>query len=136
MMALKLDMSKAYDRVEWDFLQLTIEKMGFPPRWVTLVMKCVRTVSFSILINGYPTTSFVPQRGLRQGDPLSPYLFIICGEVFSAMIARKVANSTIHGIRVTPRAPTISHLFFAADSIIFTKATVQEAQAISSILEF
>ena len=74
-MAMKLDMSKAYDRLEWVFLEKILLKMGFPCAWVALIMKCITTVSYSILVNGKPKGMIVLSRGLRQGDHLSPYLF-------------------------------------------------------------
>jgi hypothetical protein len=109
---IKLDMAKAYDRLEWDFIENTLTTMGFPVNLVQTIMRCVSTVSFSVLVNGKPSQNFKPHRGIRQGDPLSPYIFILYADVFSSMITKSQDLSYINGISIAQNAPKISHLFF------------------------
>lgn len=84
--ALTLDMSKAYDRIEWDFLAGMMLKLGFHSDWVVLVMRCVCSVTYTVGINEGVSDCFSPSRGLRQSDPLSPYLFLICVEGLSLLL--------------------------------------------------
>ena len=104
-MALKLDMSKAYDRVEWDYLRCLMEKMGFHQRWVSLMMECISSVSYSLLINGEPRGLVQPSRGLRQGDPLSPYLFLLCAEGLHSMIRQAEIQGELKGVSICRRGP-------------------------------
>ena len=96
---------------------------------------CVSTVSYSVLINGEPKGRIVPTRELKQGDPISPYLFLLCAEGLSAML-RKVENGGIlRGIVVCRQAPLVSHLHFADDCIVFGKASKEEGFRLLKILE-
>jgi hypothetical protein len=133
-MALKLDMSKAYDRVEWRYLKGVMEKMGFHKKWVTILMECVSTVSYSILVNGDPYGYIKPSRGLRQGNPLSPYLFLLCAEGFHSLIEKEKTAGTLQGVSISRGGPKISHLFFADDSLLFCKATTSDVTRIQDIL--
>jgi len=135
MMAVKLDMSKAYDRIEWPFVQGVLTAMGFPICMVSVIMRCISSVSYQILINGQPSKSFQPERGLRQGDPISPYLFILCANVLSGLIHKEVHNGRIHGLRVARKSPQISHLQFADDSLLFARANQNEANNILKVLD-
>lgn len=103
--AIKFDMSKAYDRVEWVFLRRVMQKMGFHERWIEHIMLCVTTVSYRIKVNENYMSKLIPQRGLRQGDPLSPYLFILCVEALSAMLQIAEEEGKIEGIKVCREAP-------------------------------
>ena len=131
LMAVKLDMSKAYDRVEWKYLEGVMKRMSFQEKWIQLSMMCVKTVSYLVLINGEPKGRIIPTRGLRQGDPISPYLFLLCMEGLSALLQKEVRMGRIMGVPVCKGAPKISHLFFADDSIIFCRATLEEANRVS-----
>ncbi|XP_008242862.1 PREDICTED: uncharacterized protein LOC103341160 [Prunus mume] len=132
---IKIDMNKAYDRVEWDFLEALLQKLGFHSGWIRLVMLCIRTVSFSVLVNGQPGSSFLPSRGLRQGDPLSPYLFLLVCEALSCNLTKLVQDGVINGIRVSRRAPILSHLFFADDSLFFIKAEEENCSRLKGLLD-
>ena len=125
-MALKLDMSKAYDRLEWIFLQWIMEKMGFHPRWVGWIMECIKSVTYSVLINGEPKGHIVPMRGIRQGNPLSPYLFLLCSEGLNGLIEQAVSDRHIEGFSLCKHDPKISHLFFTNDSLLFCRAWVDD----------
>ncbi|GMJ02407.1 hypothetical protein HRI_003909900 [Hibiscus trionum] len=109
--------------------------MGFASEWVSLVLRCITTVSYSVVINGSVGESFTPSRGLRQGNPLSPFLFVICSEGLSALLRQAASVDNIIGIRITRGAPLISHLFFADDSLIFCEASTRGATQINGILQ-
>ena len=118
-MAIKLDMSKAYDRVEWNYLQKLMEKMGFCSRWIGLMLECVHTVSYSILVNGDPKGLINPTRGIRQGDPLFPFLFLLCTEGLHGLIKKVARAKEINGFSICKRGLKLTHLFFADDSLLF-----------------
>ena len=132
--ALKIDMSKAYDRIEWKFLQDVMLKMRFAEKWVDMIMLCVSTVWYNVIRNGKEVGPIIPSRGLHQGDPLSPHLFILCAEGLSSLIRRQEKAGLIHGVKVARGAPMVSHLFFADDAFLFFRANHQEALVVKSIL--
>ncbi|XP_019168373.1 PREDICTED: uncharacterized protein LOC109164072 [Ipomoea nil] len=127
-------MAKASDHMEWPFLRGMLLALGFDSRWIELIMLCVTTVSYNFMINGSRSSSITPTRGLRQGDPLFPYLFIICAEGLSVLLQRAQDRGLKHGCRVARGAPPISHLFFADDSLLFFRANIQEASEIKNCL--
>lgn len=133
--AMKLDMAKAYDRVEWSYLRAIMHKLGFADMWIDRVMACVETVTFSVRVNGVISEVFKPTKGIRQGDPISPYLFLICSEGLTCMLKRIGADHLTRGIRVGIHAPWITHLLFADDCLIFTQASEVGATRIHDILE-
>ncbi|KAF5451861.1 hypothetical protein F2P56_026923 [Juglans regia] len=134
-MALKLDISKAYDRVEWGFLRVVMVKMGFGEKWAALIMQCAQSVSYAILVNGKPGNTFVPTPGLRQGDPLSPYLFLLCAEGLSTLINHAESKGELRGVSVARRGIRVTHLLFADDCLVFGQASWQEWMKMKELLD-
>lgn len=132
--AVKIDFIKAYDRVKWCFLEKVLKRMLFPDHLIQLIMQCVSTIQYSLLFNGQKTRSFTPQRGLRQGDPLSPYLFILCMNVLFVLIHRAEESNNIKGILFNRLGLMISHLMYADDLVLFFKADHDSCLFISRLL--
>jgi hypothetical protein len=133
--AVKLDMQKAYDRVEWNYLEKIMLKLGFHRRWVQLIMACVSSVSYNVRFNDMETDTFIPTRGIRQGDPLSPYLFLMVAEGLSCMLKQAEDGEELDGIKVCRSSPQVSHLLFADDSLILMKANQENATTLRGILD-
>uniref|UniRef100_A0A803Q2V3 Reverse transcriptase domain-containing protein n=1 Tax=Cannabis sativa TaxID=3483 RepID=A0A803Q2V3_CANSA len=133
--ALKLDMEKIFDRVEWGFVKAIMQHLHFPVRFIGLTLNCISSVSFRLLINGSLTNKFSSSRGLRQGDPLSPYIFLLVSEALSAAIRLKEHNRLFQGISICRLAPVISHLLFANDSLLFSTTTTRSCLAIKNALD-
>jgi hypothetical protein len=133
--AIKLDMAKAYDRVEWVYLRGIMLKLGFADAFVSLIMRCVTSVSLSVRVNGVLTESFRPSRGIRQGDLISPYLFLLCAEGLSCLLKSRGSVYLSRGVRVGVHAPWISHLLFADDCIVFSEASQRGPLRLQEVLD-
>jgi hypothetical protein len=132
--AVKLDMHKAYDRVEWSFLEKIMSKLGFDQRWIKIIMACVSSVRYKVRFNSCEIDSFSPIRGLRQGDPLSPYLFLLVVEGLSCMLRGAKERGELEGVKVCREAPIISHLLLADDSLILMHVDKKNADCLLGIL--
>ena len=111
-----------------------MEKMGFCQQWIQLVMNCICTASNSILVNKEPKGDIRPSRGIRQGDPLSPYLFLICSKGLNRQIQKAARDDLIRGFSLCRSGPKITHLFFANDTLLFCGAEMGDLQVIQDIL--
>jgi hypothetical protein len=112
-----------------------LSNFGFDDCFVKWVMECVSTVSFSVLINGGQSKHFCPSRSLRQGDPLSPYLFILCQEVLARIIDKKYVAGNIKGVKMNVGGPDFTNVMFADDKMLFSKANVTDVSVLNSCLD-
>ncbi|XP_061993634.1 uncharacterized protein LOC133711546 [Rosa rugosa] len=110
--------------------------MGFHYEWLKWIMRCVRTVSYSFLINGEPRGKLIPSRGLYQGDSKSPYLFLVCAKGPSRMLKNAEEQQLLHDVSIVASAPPISHLFFADDFFIFMNAESDECTRLRQIFQW
>lgn len=134
-MAIKTDMSKAYDIVEWCFIEEVMRNMGFAEIWIQWIMKCITSVSYHVLLNGQPHGNIQPHRRLRQGDPLSPFIFILCIEALVGLLKGAKEEGKISGIKAAKACSSISHLLFAYDSLFFCKAEARECLEVMRVLQ-
>ena len=133
----KLDLEKAYDHINWDFLMSVMQKMGFGEKWAGWIRWCISTASFSVLINGSPAGFFQGTRGLRQGDPISPYLYVLGMEALSCLINKAVRGGFLSGCRLRGRGGNgiqVSHLLFADDTLVFCKDSQDQMAVLSWLL--
>ena len=112
-------MSKAYNRVNWNFLKAVLLFMNFGTTWVNWIMECISTVQYSLLVNGSPSKPFHPSRGLRQGNPISPYLFLFCANILSLALTREENQKNLKGVKIGRNGLSFTHILFADDSFIF-----------------
>lgn len=131
---LKLDISKAYDQVDWHFLFKILVKFGFNNRVIQMVNQLVSTVNSSIIINGSPLRFFQTSQGLKQGDPISPILFTILAESLGRNIKKLVDQRSLVGLTPSSSLLTCSHQQFVDDTILMGRSTVAEAKTLKKIL--
>lgn len=133
-MLIKLDIKKAYDKVDWHFLCKCLDAFGFNKKWINLVFECIATPRISILVNGASEGFFEISRGLKQGDPLSPFLFIIMAESLGRVINWAREKGQLVGIKITSNMEPITHQQFVDDTMLFGSSSHMEAKRIKKIL--
>lgn len=133
-MAIKVDLEKAYDRLKWSYIKETLQDIGIQENITNLIWHCIFASSMRVLWNGEALEEFYPSRGIRQGDPLSPYLFVCIERLFQA-ISLAVDDKIWKPICLSREGPHISHLVFADDLLLFSKASMEQVQIIQSILD-
>jgi len=128
-------MEKACDRLEWDFISKCLLELGFHPKWIPWVTECMSSVSYSFLINGEPNGFIKPTRGIRQGDPLSPYIFILCMEVLNQrLLYESNRPKSGLGVKISPQDTKILCLLFVDDCLVFIKADHVNCQQLKLVL--
>jgi len=133
-MIMQLDLAKAYDKLNWTYIRRVLISFGFDHNWVRWVMALVAYPSFSILINGSPSETFIPSRGLRQGDPLSPFLFILMMEGLGRSIKQAKEDGKIKGLQLSENGQSLTHQQFVDDTMLRGIPMVKEALAYKQLL--
>lgn len=133
-MILKLDFHKAFDCVSWSFLDWILSQMRFPQKWRLWISSCVTSVAASILVNGSPTIPIKLHRGLRQGDPLSPFLFVLVVEFLNLLIKKATNLQMWNGVPVSKNEPLLTHLQYADDTVLFSQPNLHHLMEIKKTL--
>ena len=130
-----IDFEKAYNHVSWEFLDFVLERKGFGERWRKWIRGCLISAIFSVIINGKPRGHFGATRGVRQGDPLSPFLFILVVDVLSKLVKKACDNALIEGFEIGKNKVRISHLQFADESIFFVSSRDSDIDNLVGLLD-
>ena len=134
-MIIQLDLAKAYDNLCGTYIKALLKAYGFDHNWIRWVMALASMASFSILLNGSPSRTFMPCRGLRQGDPLSPFLFVLMMEGLGNAIKYAKGEGKIQGLKLTLNGDSLTHQQFVDDTMLHGTPTIKEALAFKQILK-
>jgi hypothetical protein len=132
--AIKVDLSKAYDKLSWEFIWRILSEIKIPENMINVIMHMVTSVETNVKWNGARAEYFRPQRGIRQGDPISPYLFVLCMDKLSHLISHAVSDGEWKTLRAGKDGPFVSHLMFADDLLLFGEATEKQINCVLRIL--
>ncbi|MCH91441.1 putative ribonuclease H protein, partial [Trifolium medium] len=132
---IKVDLSKAYDRLNWQFIHRVLLEVKLPNEMINVIMNCVTSVKSNVLWNGNRSNFFSPQCGVRQGDPMSPYLFVLCMDKLSHLITEAIEDGKWKPMRAGRNGPFISHLMFADDLLLFGQAVEENMKVVMEVLK-
>lgn len=132
-MMIKIDLEKAYDRIKWEFLRSMLGKAYIPRKLTEVIMRCQTAGEMKLILNGSKTGNFIQSRGIRKGNPLSPYLFVICMELLSHMIQTEVTSGRWKPVSI--RGVQLSHVFFADDLVLLAEASTDQGGVIKQCLD-
>ena len=132
---LKIDLAKAFDRLEWNFIVGALARKGLHSHFINLIHSCISSPTFSVVINGQPFARFRGNRGIRQGCPLSPYLFVLAINELSIALQEAMSANCLAGITLGPNCPPIHPLLFADDLLVCGQAAAEEATRMKDILQ-
>lgn len=134
-MVLKVDLKKAYDHLSWKFIHDTLLETKISTELIRVIMECITSGSINILWEGELTEDFKPTRGIRQGDTISPYIFVLCIRRLSLGIKNTVRAGKWKPVRLTRNEAPFMHLFFADDLLLLVEASCEQARIMNSVLE-
>ncbi|PNX84361.1 ribonuclease H [Trifolium pratense] len=133
--AIKVDLAKAYDKLSWEFIWRVLMEIKFPEALINVIMHAVTIVMTNVKWNGAKSTYFKPQRGIRQGDPISPYLFVLCMDKLSHLILHAVSEGKWHGIKAGRNGPIVSHVMFTDNLMLFGEARERKMHCVINIMD-
>uniref|UniRef100_A0A803Q978 Reverse transcriptase domain-containing protein n=1 Tax=Cannabis sativa TaxID=3483 RepID=A0A803Q978_CANSA len=128
-MLIKLDLEKAYDKLDWNFIIMVLNQLGFSSPLTDWIKRCISATEIKLLLNGVVVGNFNPERGLRQGDPMSPALYILAAETLSRLLVEKEGRGLLKGFKLRRRGGSVTHLMFADDIVLFGEASIREARS-------